>query len=128
MPATIDLAGAEILLVYLSPEGGGSLPSVLTDANGKANIGGLAAGRWTAEIRHSGQMSFRAELMLAADAKPVVQSASHLMAPGATSTMKVKFARGRAGAPAPATPAPASPAGIETVKTPATPAPAPVPP
>lgn len=125
-----NLAGAEILLVYLSPEGGGSLPSVLTDANGKANIGGLAAGRWTAEIRHSGQMSFRAELMLAADAKPVVQSASHLMAPGATSTMKVKFARGRAGAPAPATPAPKPPADIAPVKAPppVAIAPAPVPP
>ncbi|MEO8195193.1 MAG: carboxypeptidase-like regulatory domain-containing protein [Thermoanaerobaculia bacterium] len=97
-----NLAGAEVLLVYLSPDGGGSLPSVLTDTSGKANIGGLAAGRWSAEIRHAGHMSYRAELALSADGKPVVQSASHLMAPGATATMKVKFVRGRGGAPAPA--------------------------
>ncbi len=122
-----NLAGAEILLVYLSPEGGGSLPSVLTDANGKANIGGLAAGRWTAEIRHSGQMSFRAELTLAADAKPVVQSASHLMAPGATSTMKVKFGRGRGGAPAPAPPAPKTLAQELPPPAPVAPAAAPAP-
>ena len=70
-----NLAGAEILLVYLSPDGGGSLPSVLTDASGKANIGGLAAGRWTAEIRHAGHMSYRAELALSAGAKPDVLSA-----------------------------------------------------
>lgn len=111
-----NLAGAEVLLVYLSPDGGGSLPSVLTDASGKANIGGLAAGRWSAEIRHSGHMSYRAELALSADGKPVVQSASHVMAPGAVSTMKVKFSRGRGGAPAPAAP----------VEAPAAPAPAPV--
>ena len=54
-----NLAGAEILLIYLSPEGGGSLPAVLTDANGRANIGGLAAGRWTIEVRHAGHMSWR---------------------------------------------------------------------
>ncbi len=93
-----NLADAEIVLVYLSPEGGGSLPSILTDAHGKANIGGLAAGRWTVEIRHAGHMSFRAELALSADGKPVVESAAHQMAPGATSTMKVKFSRGRGGA------------------------------
>ena len=130
-----NLAGAEILLVYLSPEGGGSLPAVLTDANGRANIGGLAAGRWTVEVRHAGHMSFRAELALSADGKPLVQSASHRMAPGATSTMKIKFSRGRGGAPAPAAPAPAPPAEIVPVKPPppvaevaeVAPAPAPVP-
>ena len=52
-----NLAGAEILLVYLSPDGGGSLPPVLTDANAQANIGGLAAGRWTVEVRSAGHMS-----------------------------------------------------------------------
>ena len=92
-----NLPGAEILLVYLSPEGGGLLPSVLTDANGKANIAGLAAGRWNAEVRHAGHMSYRAELSLSADGKPVVESAAHQMAPGASSTMKVKFSRGRGG-------------------------------
>lgn len=102
-----NLAGAEVLLVYLSPDGGGSLPSVLTDASGKANIGGLAAGRWSAEIRHTGHMSYRAELSISADGKAATLSASHLMAPGATSTMKVKFSRGRAGIAAPA-PAPAA--------------------
>ena len=130
-----NLAGAEILLIYLSPEGGGSLPAVLTDANGRANIGGLAAGRWTVEVRHAGHMSFRAELALSADGKPLVQSASHRMAPGATSTMKIKFSRGRGGAPAPAAPAPAPPAEIVPVKPPppvaevaeVAPAPAPVP-
>ena len=130
-----NLAGAEILLIYLSPEGGGSLPTVLTDANGRANIGGLAAGRWTVEVRHAGHMSFRAELALSADGKPLVQSASHRMAPGATSTMKIKFSRGRGGAPAPAAPAPAPPAEIVPVKPPppiavvaeVAPAPAPVP-
>ncbi|MEO7796026.1 MAG: carboxypeptidase-like regulatory domain-containing protein, partial [Thermoanaerobaculia bacterium] len=53
-----NLGDAEVLLVYLSPEGGGSLPSVLTDASGNANIGGLAAGRWSAEVRHAGHMSY----------------------------------------------------------------------
>ena len=103
-----NLADAEIVLVYLSPDGGGSLPSVLTDAHGKANIGGLAAGRWTVEIRHAGHMSYRAELALSADGKPVVASAAHQMAPGATSTMKVKFARGRGGA-VPLAPRPRAP-------------------
>ncbi len=100
-----NLAGAEVLLVYLSPDGGGTLPPVLTGGDGQANIGGLAAGRWSAEIRHAGHMSYRAELLLSADSRPVVQSASHLMAPGATSTMKVKFSRGRGAAAAPAAPA-----------------------
>lgn len=141
-----NLAGAEILLVYLSPDGGGSLPSVLTDAAGKANIGGLAAGRWSAEVRHAGHMSYRAELAISADGKPVLQSASHLMAPGAVSTMKVKFSRGRGGAAAPAPPAaapalplPAPPARAPAAAVqappvremppaaPAAPAPAPVP-
>jgi hypothetical protein len=99
-----NLAGAEVLLVYLSPDGGGQLPSVLTDANGHADIGGLAAGRWSVEVRHAGQMSYRAEIALPADGKPVVQSASHVMAPGATSTMKVKFSRGRSGGSAPPAP------------------------
>lgn len=112
-----NLAGAEVLLVYLSPDGGGSLPSVLTDAAGKASIGGLAAGRWSAEIRHAGHMSYRAELAISADGKPVLQSASHLMAPGAVSTMKVKFSRGRGGAAAPAAPvqAPAAAAPVPAV-------------
>ncbi len=104
-----NLGGAEVLLVYLSPDGGGSLPSVLTGADGRVTIGGLAAGRWSAEIRHSGHMSYRAELGISVDGKPSVQSASHVMAPGATSTMKVKFSRGRAGASAPAAAAPPSP-------------------
>ena len=104
-----NLAGAEILLVYLSPDGGGGLPSVLTDGGGRANIGGLAAGRWSVEVRHAGHMSYLAELAISADGKPVVLSASHQMAPGATSTMKVKFSRGRGGAahvPAPSPPPP----------------------
>ncbi len=120
-----NIAGAEVLLVYLSPDGGGSLPSVLTDGEGKASIGGLAAGRWSVEVRHGGHMSYRAELALAADSKPSVQSASHLMAPGATSTMKVKFSRGRAGATAPAVPAPrtAPPSAPAPPIVPAAPAP-----
>jgi hypothetical protein len=115
-----NLTGAEVLLVYLSPDGGGSLPSVLTDAAGKANIGGLAAGRWSAEIRHAGHMSYRAELSISADGKAATLSASHLMAPGATSTMKVKFSRGRGGAAAPAasaSPVAAAPAPAPAVRT-----------
>ena len=115
-----NLTGAEVLLVYLSPDGGGSLPSVLTDAAGKANIGGLAAGRWSAEIRHAGHMSYRAELSISADGKAATLSASHLMAPGATSTMKVKFSRGRGGAAAPAasaSPVAAVPAPAPAVET-----------
>lgn len=123
-----NLAGAEVLLVYLSPDGGGSLPSVLTDAAGKANVGGLAAGRWSAEIRHAGHMSYRAELSISADGKPATLSASHLMAPGATSTMKVKFSRGRSAVAAPAAPAPAAipPApAVAKERAPAPPAPVP---
>ena len=127
-----NLGGAEVLLVYLSPDGGGSLPSVLTGADGRVTIGGLAAGRWSAEVRHSGHMSYRAELGISADGKPSVQSASHVMAPGATSTMKVKFSRGRGAAPAPAPPAlvkearPLAPTP-PTPPTPAPPAPVPAP-
>lgn len=118
-----NLADAEIVLVYLSPDGGGSLPSVLTDAHGKANIGGIAVGRWTVEIRHAGHMSYRAELALSADGKPVVASAAHQMAPGASSTMKVKFSRGHGGA-APVAPMAPMPVGAVPVAPPA-PAPAP---
>ncbi|MGE0640518.1 MAG: carboxypeptidase-like regulatory domain-containing protein [Thermoanaerobaculia bacterium] len=97
-----NLGGAEVRLIYLDPAGGGALPSVLTDENGRANIAGLAAGRWTVEVRQHGFMTYRAEVSLSADRKPVVESASQEMAPGATSTMRVKLQRGRGGAPPPA--------------------------
>jgi hypothetical protein len=119
-----NLAGAEVLLVYLSPDGGGQLPSVLTDANGHADIGGLAAGRWSVEVRHAGQMSYRAEIALPADGKPVVQSASHVMAPGATTTMKVKFSRGRGGVSVASPPRAAAPVSPLPPVLPAEPAPA----
>ncbi len=128
-----NLAGAEVLLVYLSPDGGGSLPSVLTDGSGQANIGGLAAGRWSVEVRHAGHMSYRAELAVGAESKPSVLSASHLMAPGASSTMKVKFSRGRAGATVPAGPvtqvatSPPTSRAPESVVAAVTPEPAPAP-
>ncbi len=89
-----NVAGAEVRLVYLAPEGG-ALPSVLTDARGQVTVGGLSAGRWTVEVRHAGHMTYLAELALAGDAKPEVLAASQQMAPGATSTLKVRFARGR---------------------------------
>jgi len=89
-----NVAGAEVRLVYLAPEGG-ALPSVLTDARGEVTVGGLSAGRWTVEVRHPGHMTYLAEVALAGDAKPQVLAASQQMAPGATSTLKVRFARGR---------------------------------
>lgn len=94
-----DVAGAEVRLIFLDPAGSGALPSRLTDANGRADIAGLAAGRWTLEVRHAGHMTYRAEVSLAADRKPIVESAAQEMAPGATSTMRVKLNRGRSGAP-----------------------------
>ncbi|MEO8276069.1 MAG: carboxypeptidase-like regulatory domain-containing protein [Thermoanaerobaculia bacterium] len=122
-----NIPGAEILLVYLSPDGGGSLPSVLTDSDGKASIGGLAAGQWNAEVRHAGHMSYRAELALAADGKPAVLSAAHQMAPGAVSTMKVHFSRGRGGVvPTPQTTA-VAPSPNPAIASGAAPAPAPAP-
>ncbi len=90
-----NVVGAEVRLVYLAPEGG-ALPSVLTDARGQVTVGGLSAGRWTVEVRHAGHMTYLAELALAGDAKPEVLAASQQMAPGASSTLKVRFARGRA--------------------------------
>lgn len=117
---------AEILLTYLAPDGG-ALPSMLTDGRGEAVIGGLAAGRWNLEIRHAGHMTYRAELVLSDASKPQILSASQLMAPGATSTLKVKLARGRGGSPPPVRPVAGAPlpkpTAVEPAAAPVSPAP-----
>jgi hypothetical protein len=126
-PKGHDIAGAEIVVAYVGEEGGSGPRPALTDKNGRAVIAGLAAGQWSLEVRKPGFMSFRAELTVAPDHKPEIQSASQHNVPGAVAPMRVRFGRAksvpftpqiepweptppaRPAAPAPA-PAPAPPA------------------
>lgn len=142
------VAGATVSLRHLDlPADVGPAP-VTTGADGRAAIGGLAAGRWALEVSKEGFMTFRAEVHLAPDAKPEILSASQHNVPGAVGPMRVKVGRARnapmaqaradapapsaATAPPPAAPpppavAPAAPAALAEVTEPAS-APPSVPP
>jgi hypothetical protein len=126
------VADAEVELELRDgPPGATGGPAVLrSDARGRVAVGGLAPGRWALEVRKSGYMIFRAEVMLSADARPEILAASQLSVPEATSTLRVRLSRLRNAPPAAAHPGamespertPPSPVGP-----PVAPAPAPAP-
>jgi hypothetical protein len=95
------LAGAEVVLEYVSPALGGPAPLV-TDERGRVALGGLTPGRWALEVRKPGFMSFRAEIALSGGEKPEIVAASQHNVPGAVSTLRVRLARARNAPPAPA--------------------------
>jgi hypothetical protein len=120
------LAGAEVVLDYASRALGGPAP-LLTDAKGRAAIGGLLPGRWALEVRKPGYMSFRAELALTAGERPEIVAASQHNVPGAVSTLRVRIARTRDAPPAPARVERVMPPPSVAPSMPPPPVPAPVP-
>jgi outer membrane biosynthesis protein TonB len=131
------LAGAKLVLRYkaLDPEDGP--PPVVTDARGKAVVGGLAEGPWHLEVSHDGYMTYLAEINVREKGRIQLEEAAQFNVVGATRTMRVQITRGRSvpiarapapveipPAPEPATPAPAVPKPPRT-ENPPVPAPAP---
>ena len=140
-PKGRPVAGAEVLLRYVESAGAAaSAPgpaAVLTDAHGRAAVGGLAAGRWSLAVSRAGLMTFHAELQLAARGRPAIELASQENVPGAVGPMRVRVGRANdAPAARPATPLaqpvpppapPRSPAPAPAPAPAAVPAPAPAP-
>jgi len=120
------MAGAEVALAWLAVEGSEGPASVVTDAKGRLALGGLAPGRWALEVRHPGYMTFRATIVIGADAKPVIESAAQQNVPGARAPMRVRL--GKAGGNVVAARPVARPAAaVETAPVATAPAPTPAP-
>ena len=113
------LAGARVQLQFTALDPKDGPPAVETDAQGQANLGGLAEGAWIVEVSHDGFMTYVAQINVHEGDRPTVIMATQIKVPGAQRTMEVALARGRR------SPSPAKPPVV--VETPApTPAPAPV--
>jgi len=89
--------GAIVALSHLEPFAAGGPAPLITDGRGRLQIGGLAPGSWSIEVRKEGFMSFRAEIVLQFNTRPeIVQATQHNVA-GATGTMKVELEKLRSG-------------------------------
>ncbi len=122
------VAGATLTLRYNDVDPKDGPETVLTDARGKATIGGLAMGSWHLEVSHEGFMTYLAEFTVREKGRIVLEEAAQFNVVGATRTMRVQISRGKPGpvprpsvvaekVPAPA-PVPAPPAVTPSVPKP----------
>ncbi len=98
------LAGARVEMTYREERDGSGPAAVTTDAKGRLELGGLAAGTWQIEVSHPDFMSYVAVVRLSPKAKPEI-TASFLEATGeSTRPIQVKLlkASGSASPPPPA--------------------------
>jgi hypothetical protein len=101
----VEGARVELRLADVDPPDGP--PPVLTDARGRADVSGLAAGNWVLEVSREGFMTYRLQLTLDARGRLREGTATQVNVPGAQRLFEVQVHRGR---PVPATPAaPAAP-------------------
>ncbi len=91
-PKGRSVAEAEVVLAPAGAPAGIVFAPFLTDARGRAAVGGIAAGTWELEVRRPGYMTYAAEIVLG-DGKPAILSAAHRNVPGATATLRVRLGR-----------------------------------
>jgi hypothetical protein len=131
------VAGAEVELLFGGTEEGGGPGMVLTDAEGRAALRGLAEGRWTLQVRHPSFMAFVADLEVRSGRRPRERSSALVKTGDSLESVRVRYFEVEGGArrpvpvPAPRPVPPPEPRRPEPVPAPAPPpeaVPAPVPP
>ena len=125
----LPVAGAQVQLQYTTLNPLDGPPSVLTDARGRATVGGLADGPWRLAVSHDGFMTYQVEVGVREGGRPAISGATQIKVSGSLRTMEVQISRARSSAPAlpRQVPAPAPmPAPVRPVQT--EPAPRPEPP
>ncbi|HYX23519.1 MAG TPA: carboxypeptidase-like regulatory domain-containing protein [Thermoanaerobaculia bacterium] len=128
----LPVGGAQVQLQYTAvPPADGPAP-VLTDARGRATVGGLAEGAWRLSVSHDGFMTYQVEVNVRGGGRPALTGATQIKVSGSLRTMEVQVSRGRSvPSTSPASPAPSRVTPVRPVE-PAprqepTPAPAPAP-
>ena len=103
----LPVGGAQVQLQYTAvPPADGPAP-VLTDARGRATVGGLAAGAWRLSVSHDGFMTYQVEVNVREGGRPALTGATQIKVSGSLRTMEVQVSRGRSvPSPSPASPAP----------------------
>ncbi|HLE85947.1 MAG TPA: carboxypeptidase-like regulatory domain-containing protein, partial [Thermoanaerobaculia bacterium] len=131
------VAGAEVELLFGGTEEGGGPGMVLTDAEGRAALRGLAEGRWTLQVRHPSFMAFVADLELRSGRRPRERSSALVKTGDSLESVRVRYfeveSGGRRPAPVPAPrpvppPEPRRPEPVPAPAPPPQPVPAPAPP
>lgn len=123
----LPVAGAQVQLQYtaLNPLDGPE--AVLTDARGKATIGGLAEGAWRLAVSHDGFMTYQVEVNVRDGGRPATSGATQIKVSSSLRTLEVQISRSRS-APASPRPAPAPvPAPVRPVQSQPAPRPEPSP-
>lgn len=98
------VANAELKLQYTAVNPKEGPASLVTDARGRATVGGLAEGPWHLEVSREGFMTYIAEINVRTKGRPALEEALVLAGSGSLRTMRVRISKGRS---APAPPAPA---------------------
>ncbi len=126
----LPVAGAQVQFQYtaLNPLDGPEI--ALTDARGRATVGGLAEGPWRLAVSHDGFMTYQVELNVRDGGRPATSGATQIKVSGSLRTMEVQISRARS-APASARPMPAPvpppPSPVRPVQTQPSPRPEPTP-
>ncbi|HUP42958.1 MAG TPA: carboxypeptidase-like regulatory domain-containing protein [Thermoanaerobaculia bacterium] len=127
------VAGAEVELLFGGTEEGGGPGMVLTDAEGRAALRGLAEGRWTLQVRHPSFMAFVADLEVRPGRRPRERSSALVKTGDSLESVRVRYfvveggGRRPAPVPAPRPVPPPEPRRPEPVPAPVAPAPVPEP-
>lgn len=100
------VVGAQVELYYLADPQRGGPAAVSTDAQGEAEVYGLAEGRWFVRVRHPSYLTYEAEVSVSASRKPDEGLVARRKEGDSLQTNKVRFFKVEGGGRAVARPAP----------------------